>query len=61
LDAARADLLSTYPEEWVAVRGDRVFHARELDALISALRLAGVDATRTPREFLTRDEPLLLL
>lgn len=61
LNEQRDELINSFPEQWVAIHEGKVYHAAELDALFAQLRLAGVEPARVPREFLTKDEPALLL
>ena len=59
--ALRDELLERYPEEWVTVHGDHVYHAPDLGQLFKLLREAGIDPAVVPREFLTRDDRALIL
>ncbi len=61
LMAQRDKLLAEFPNQWVAVHDGVAYHAGELDSLFAELRLAGIEPARVPREFLTRDQPALLL
>jgi hypothetical protein len=61
LAATREKLLDAHPEEWVAVHAGLTYHARDLDGLLSELRSAGIDPARVPIEFLSRENPPLLL
>jgi hypothetical protein len=59
--ALRDELLDRYPNQWVAIHAGEIFHAHELDALFASLRLRNIEPSRVPREYLTRDQPALLL
>lgn len=62
LDEHRQELLERYPERWVAVYNLRVVGAaKDLRRLIGKLEKQGIPPGEVYREFLTRNEPLLIL
>jgi hypothetical protein len=55
------ELRGHHAGEWVAVHAGQVYHAAELDALLAALRLDGIDPAGAPRVYLATDAPVLIL
>lgn len=62
LDRHRRELLSRYPDRWVAIYDQRVVGAsRDLKRLIRQLERKGIPPAQTYREYLTEKEELLIL
>ncbi len=61
LNARLAALEAEFPNQWVAMKDGRLFHAAELDALFAEMRLAGVDPATAPRHYFATDLPAMIL
>ena len=61
-DAHRADLISTYPDEFVAVQNDEVVgHDPDLLVLARRLQEAGIEPNQVMIEFMATEPELYLL
>jgi Family of unknown function (DUF5678) len=61
-NAHRDELLSRYPEQWVAVyKQEVVGTAKNMNKLVKKLEKRGIRPGRTYREFLTHKDELLIL
>jgi hypothetical protein len=60
LQTREPELSAAYPNEWVALHDDRVFHAPDLAELLSELESAGLDPAHTAVAYLAIDLPPML-
>ena len=61
-DEHRQELLEQYPERWVAVYDKRVVGAaKSLKRLISKLKKEGIPPGQVYREYVTKDDILLIV
>jgi Family of unknown function (DUF5678) len=61
-EAHREELLTQYPEQWVAIFNQQVVGAApDFEQLLALLEQSGIPAERTLIEHVTRKEELLIL